>query len=627
VSAVRKVKAPAAGLASQVAESRPGPRTDSPSAYLGVTASAKGYAWRDRLTPAAANLATAISQRHGLPDLLGRVLAGRGVALDDVAITLDPTIKALMPDPSTLRDVDAAADRLARAIVAREPVAIFGDYDVDGAASSALLSRFLAAHGLAARIYIPDRIFEGYGPNAAAIEGLVKDGARLIVTVDCGTTSHAALAVAPKLGADVVVIDHHQADAELPAVTALVNPNRQDDLSGLGHLCAAGVVFMTLVATARVLRRRGHYGTGCPAPDLLGLLDLVALATVCDVVPLVGLNRAFVVKGLQVMRQRQNIGLAALIDVAGLNAPPTPYTLGFVLGPRINAGGRIGDAALGARLLSTDDRIEAGRIAALLDRLNRERKAIEQAMLDAAVTEAGLVLDADPVRPLLLLGSADWHKGVVGLVASRLVERFRRPACVVSWDEASGEGTASLRSVAGVDIGSAVRAAVAAGHLVKGGGHAMAAGLTVKREALAALDTFLTERLADAAFEARRSTALEIDGALTPASVSGELIDLVERAGPYGAGNPTPRFAFPAHRVKFAKVVGESHVRVTLEAGDGSKLDGVAFRSVGQPLGELLLGAAGMPLHVCGQLKRDTWGGREKIELMIDDAADPRTQR
>ncbi len=592
-------------------------------AYLGVEASARGLRWRERLDPAAAKTAGAISQRHGLPELLGRVLASRGIAVDDVPVVLDPSIKALMPDPSTLRDMDKGAARLADAILRKERIAVFGDYDVDGACSSALMQRFLAAHGLDARIYIPDRLFEGYGPNPAAIETLAKDGAKLIVTVDCGTTSIAPLAVAGPLGTDVVVIDHHQADERLPDVAAVINPNRQDDLSGLGHLCAAGVTFMVLVATSRHLRLKGHYTAERPAPDLLALLDLVALATVCDVVPLKGLNRAFVTRGLQVMRQRRNIGLKALNDAAGLAVPPTPYHLGFVLGPRINAGGRIGDAGLGARLLATDDEMEAARIAVVLDKLNRERKAVEAQMLDEAIALADGLVEADADVPLLMLGSETWHKGVVGLVASRLVERFRRPACAIAWDS-KDEGTGSLRSIDGVDIGGAVRAAVEAGYLRKGGGHAMAAGLTVARAQYAALEAFMRERLAATTGAARTAAALDLDGALTPVSVTDELMALIDRAGPYGQGNPQPRFAFPAHRVKFAKVVGDVHVRCVLEGGDGSRLDAVAFRAADQPVGTTLLGAGGMPLHVAGHLRRDTWGGRDKRELVIEDVADPR---
>ena len=616
MGAVRKAKR--AAVADGPVEAR--------GAFLGVTASARGLVWRERLDPAAQGVATAISQRHALPELLGRVLAARGVGLDDVGVFLDPTIKALLPDPSTLRDMDAAASRLADAIQGKAPVAVFGDYDVDGACSSALMARFLAHHGTPSRIYIPDRLFEGYGPNPAAIETLVKEGARLIVTVDCGTTSYEPLAVAGKLKTDVVVIDHHQADERLPEVAALVNPNRQDDVSGQGHLCAAGVTFLVLVGTVRELRRRGAYGNGLAEPQLLELLDLVALATVADVVPLVGLNRAYVTKGLAVMRQRNNVGLRALADAAGLAQAPTPYHLGFILGPRINAGGRIGDAALGARLLSTDDEAEAARIAVLLDRLNKERKAIETEMLEQAMAEADRMVDERPDLPLVLVGSAAFHKGIVGLVASRLTERFHRPSCVIAWDEAAGEGTGSLRSVAGVDIGHAVRAAVAAGHLAKGGGHAMAAGLTVKRDRLEALQAFIAAELGAAATAARVAASLDVDGALTPGAANDDFLDLVARAGPYGQGNPEPRFAFPAVRVRFAKVVGDAHVRCLIEGGDGSRLEAVAFRAKGQPLGDLLLGSNGLPLHVAGNLKRDSWGGREKIELMIADAADPRRQ-
>ena len=592
-----------------------------PRAFLGVEHSARGFTWRERLGRAEANIATMISQQHGLPDLLGRILAARGIGVDDVPVTLEPTIKALMPDPSTLTDMDKAATRIADAIEKREKIAIFGDYDVDGACSSALMRRFLNAHGLDGRIYIPDRIFEGYGPNPQAIETLVKEGARLIITVDCGVTSFEALGHAKKLGADVVVLDHHQADERLPAVDAVVNPNRQDDLSGLGHLCAAGVTFMTLVAISRELRNRGAYGKDVSPPNLLALLDLVALATVADVVPLQTLNRAFVVRGLEIMRQRHNVGIRALLDAASLNQPPTPYHLGFVLGPRINAGGRIGDAALGARLLSIDDDGEAARIAALLDKLNRERKAIETEMLAAATADADRLVDEDPDAPIVLVGSEEWHKGVVGLVASRLVERFRRPSCVIAWEK-GGQGTGSLRSIAGVDIGAAVRALTAEGLLVKGGGHAMAAGLTVERSKLDAVRERLDALLRKQATTARAATALEIDGALTPAGVSEDFIDLVEKAGPYGQGNPSPRFAFPAHRVRFAKVMGEAHIRCTLEAGDGSKLDAIAFRAVGQPVGDALQGSNGMPLHVAGHLRRDTWGGRNRIELQIEDVAE-----
>jgi single-stranded-DNA-specific exonuclease len=600
------------------------------AAFLDVSQSARGYVWRERLPRDAQNLALTISQQHGLPELLGRVLAARGVALGDVPVFLDPSVKALMPDPASLAGMDRVAERIADAIVRRESVAIFGDYDVDGACSSALMARFLMAHDTPSRIYIPDRIFEGYGPNIAALETLVKEGAKLIVTVDCGTTSFETMAAAKRLATDILVIDHHQADETLPEVAGLVNPNRQDDVSGQGHLCAAGVVFLVLVAVMRVLRQRGYYSNGAVPPDLLADLDLVALATVADVVPLTGLNRAYVRKGLAVMKSRENVGLRALFDAAGLNQAPTTYHLGYILGPRINAGGRIGDAALGARLLTTEDETEAQKIAVLLDRLNKERKAIETQMLEEAFADADRRLSDTPDLPVVVVGSETWHKGVVGLVASRLVERFGRPSCVIAWEKQAGSGaqsgTGSLRSVAGVDIGAAVRGAVSAGLLQKGGGHAMAAGLTVARERLGSVESFFARELADAASAARARVGLEVDGALVPSGVTDALMDLIERAGPYGQGNAQPRFAFPSVRVKFAKQVGEAHLRCVLEATDGSRLEGVAFRAVGQPLGDLLQNTGGMPVHVAGSLKRDTWGGREKIELTIEDAADPRRQ-
>jgi single-stranded-DNA-specific exonuclease len=487
------------------------------------------------------------------------------------------------------------------------------------------MRRFFQAHGLDARIYIPDRIFEGYGPNTEAIETLVKEGATLIVTVDCGTVSHEVLGGARKLGAEVVVVDHHQADERLPAVTAIVNPNRQDDVSGQGHLCAAGVVYLLLVATTRALRRRGFYKTsGTSEPALLEWLDLVALATVCDVVPLEALNRAYVVKGLQVMRQRRNVGLRALADAAGLNQPPTPYHLGYVLGPRINAGGRIGNAALGAELLSIGDEAEAARIAVLLDKLNKERKAMETVILEQALAAAEVEIAASPALPILIAGSKDWHKGLVGLVASRLTDRFQRPACVIAWGK-DGQGTGSLRSIAGVDIGAAVREAVADGLLIKGGGHAMAAGLTVEEKKLDKLRAHFENAIGASVGAARAQSGLAIDGALTPRSVTADLVALLERAGPYGQGNPTPRFAFPAHRLRSARIVGETHVRVTIESSDGARLDAIAFRAVGSALGDAILGAANaLPVHVAGQIRRDTWGGREKTELTIDDIAEPR---
>ena len=413
------------------------PRKDA--AFLGVERSARGLKWVERLPASQAHLGAAIAQRHNLPEIIGRLLAARDVSLDQVPDVLNPTIRALCPDPATLTDMDKAAERLARAIAARESIAIFGDYDVDGATSSALLYRFLASHGLEPRIYIPDRITEGYGPNSEAIATLIDDGASLIVTVDCGSTGFEPLEVAAKRGIDVVVVDHHQVNEELPAAHAIVNPNRQDCLSGQGHLCAAGVTFLLCIALQRKLRAKGFYAKA-KAPDLLGWLDLVALATVCDVVPLKGVNRAFVVQGLKVLKNRQNPGLKALCDAAGVNKPPTPYTLGFMLGPRINAGGRIGDAGLGARLLATEDILEAGHIAATLDRLNRERREIELKTVEEAAAWADRALIEDPACPIIIAGSAEWHKGLVGLAASRLTDRFQRPSLIFSHDESHGRG-------------------------------------------------------------------------------------------------------------------------------------------------------------------------------------------
>ncbi|MEJ2117013.1 MAG: single-stranded-DNA-specific exonuclease RecJ [Alphaproteobacteria bacterium] len=529
--------------------------------FLGVANSVKGQRWRERLTPEQARLASAITQHHDLPDVLGRILAARGATLENISKLMAPTLKALLPDPSTLTAMDTAAERFAAAITAREPIAIFGDYDVDGASSSALMQRYLRAHGHEGVIYIPDRIFEGYGPNNAAIEGLVKKGARLIITVDCGSTSHEPLARAADLGADAIVIDHHQVGEDLPKAVAIVNPNRQDDLSGQGHLCAAGVTFLFLIATTRFLRGQGWYTDQRAEPNLLGMLDLVALATVCDVVPLQGINRAFVAQGLKVMRQRKNAGLRALADAAGLNAAPTPYHLGFMLGPRINAGGRIGDAALGARLLSCDDQLEAGHIAATLNKLNAERQAMELRTCEEAFAQADARIEKTPDAPLLLVGSTDWHKGLVGLVASRLTDRFRRPSLVMAWDDAAGEGTGSARSIAGADIGAAVRGALAAGLAKKGGGHTMAAGVTVEKAQFAEFEAYMLDALSENVAAAREVAALAIDGALTPEAATSAFIDQLEQAGPYGMGNPTPRFVFPAHRISFAKLMGEAHVR------------------------------------------------------------------
>jgi single-stranded-DNA-specific exonuclease len=595
-------------------------------AFLGVERSVGGRLWCDRLDERGAARALAMVQRHGVSELLARILAGRDVEVGDVAAYLDPSIRRLLPDPYTLTDMAAAAARIADAIERRETIAIFGDYDVDGATSSAVLGRVLRHAGLEPLIHIPDRLFEGYGPNAEAVRALAERGATLLITVDCGTTSIEPLEEARRLGLDTIVIDHHQTDERLPPALAVVNPNRLDDLSGLGQLAAVGLVFVAVVAVNRELRRRGFWTAERPEPDLLDLLDLVALGTVADVAPLTGLNRAFVAKGLIAMRRRESVGITALMDAARLSGPPEPWHLGFLLGPRINAGGRIGRADLGVRLLLEDDPVRAGAIAAELDRLNNERRTIEQATLAEAEAEAMAALGAEDKAAVIVTAGNGWHQGVVGLVAARLKERFGRPAFAIAFG-ANGMGTGSGRSVPGVDLGQAVRRAVAEGVLVKGGGHAMAAGVTLTHDALARFRAYLEQALGPAVALARRDSTLSIDGALTAAAANVDLMATVDRAGPYGAGNPEPLFALPHHRVAYAEAAGSGHVRVRLRAGDGAFLSAIAFRAADQPLGRALLENRGQPMHVAGTLCIDRWQGSERVQLRISDAAVPDAER
>ncbi|WP_321449917.1 single-stranded-DNA-specific exonuclease RecJ [uncultured Cohaesibacter sp.] len=590
--------------------------------YLGVDKSAKERRWVESLDLRGVELASAIAQGEDIPDIVARVMVARGQDSESAAHYLDPSIKRLMPDPSTMTDMDKAADRIVHAIQNREKIAIFGDYDVDGATSSALMALFLRHCGCEATIYIPDRIFEGYGPNPDAMDQLIEQGHTLILTLDCGSTSFDALQRAHERKTDVVVIDHHQVGEELPRCVSLVNPNRQDDLSQLGHLAAVGVTFMTLVAVNRALRQIGFYRSVCPAPDLLGWLDLVALGTVCDVVPLIGLNRAFVVKGLMVIRANRNLGLNALLAVSRVSGPVSPYHLGFMLGPRINAGGRIGDAALGAKLLTSQDQSQAEHIASELERLNKERQALEQIMLEDAIAQAERQLMEDPDGAGLVTFSSDWHAGIVGLLASRLKERFRRPAFAIALGP-DGTGTGSGRSIAGSDLGSAVRAAHAAGILVKGGGHAMAAGLTIETDKIREFRHFLHERLSEQVEEARANDELKIDAALTATGATEDLVKTLEKAGPYGAGNPEPIFVFPSHKISFADVVGQGgHIRCTLSNSSGGKLKGICFKAAEEPIGKLLLENRGNSLHVAGSLSLDYWQGRPSVQLRIIDAAE-----
>ena len=587
--------------------------------FLGVERSIGGRAWRDRLDERATARALAMAQQRGIPELLARILAGRGVEPDEVEAFLDPTVRRLMPDPYTVTAMEQAAIRIADAMQRGEQVAIFGDYDVDGATASALLARFLRHGGSDPIVHIPDRIFEGYGPNVEAIQALAGRGSKLLITVDCGTASIEPLGEAKKLGLDVVVIDHHQADERLPDAI-VVNPNRLDDLSGLGHLAAVGLVFLTIVAVNRVLRTRGFWSDSRPEPDLLNSLDIVALGTVADVVPLKGLNRAFVAKGLIALRGRTNVGLTALMDVARLSGPPEPYHLGFLLGPRINAGGRIGRADLGSLLLRTDDRAEAGRIAAELDRLNQERRAIEAVMLAEAEAEATAALGLEEKGAVVVTAAPNWHPGVVGLLAARLKEKFERPAFAIALDP-GGTGTGSGRSVAGVDLGRAVRRAVAEGLLLKGGGHAMAAGITVKRDGLAAFRAYLERELADAVAAARADRARLIDGAISAGGANVAAVESINRAGPFGAGNPEPVVALPSHTLAYVEATPQGHIRARLRSGDGAFLNAIAFRALGQPLGKAMLEGRGGAFHFAGTLSIDRWNGAERVQLRLIDMA------
>ena len=590
--------------------------------FLDVEQSVQGRSWTARAL--SARTAEAIAQKTGLPDLLGRVLAARDVTAEGAVEFLSPSLRALMPDPSSLKDMDQAAERIAQAIKEQQQIAVIGDYDVDGTTSSTLLLQFLNAVGRTADIHIPDRLKEGYGPNNEAISKLKERGAELLVTVDCGIRSHDPLSHAQDLGLDAIIVDHHQADENLPAALAVVNPNRLDDLSGQGHLAAVGVTFLLVVAVNRVLREGGWYeANDVEAPDLLSWLDLVALGTVCDVVPLTGLNRAYVTQGLKMMSQRRNVGIAALADTARLSRTPDVHALSFVLGPRLNAAGRLGRSELGIALLSATERGPASQAAQELERLNKERQQIELELVEEAVGQADRALGEKASLPVLVVAGKNWHPGVLGLVASRLKERFQRPSVALGLAE-TGEATGSGRSIPGVDLGASVARAVEEGILLKGGGHKMAAGMSLKNEQLGALRAFLEDDLRETSEAAMAEAALEVDGALSASGASMELIDLLQQAGPYGAGNPQPVFAFPAHRIAYSDLAGKDHARCQLVAGDGSRLQAIAFRAVNTPLGELLLSERQLPLHVAGRLVANDWGGSRKPQLLIDDVAVPK---
>lgn len=583
------------------------------AAFLGVERSLSGRRWLARTGDE--RLALALSQRLGLPELVGRVLASRGIGLDEAEGFLNPTLKELLPDPGHLKGMDEAVARLVKAVTDGETIGIFGDYDVDGATSSALLNNALAAMGARARVYIPDRIREGYGPNAPALLALKAEGVGVVVTVDCGTTAFAPLEAAAQAGLDMIVVDHHVGEAALPPALAVINPNRLDEDSPHGHMAAVGVAFLLAVGLNRGLKQAGWYETR-PAPDLMRWLDLVALGTVCDVVPLVGVNRALVVQGLKVMARRGNLGLAALADVAGVKERPDSYTLGYVLGPRVNAGGRVGEAELGTRLMSTGDPAEAAEIARQLDGYNKDRQEIEAAVLLDAIEQ--VESRPDDGRPLLVAAGENWHPGVIGIVAGRLKERYGRVACVVALE--GGEGKGSGRSVPGLDLGSAVIAARQAGLLKAGGGHAMAAGFTVARERLDDLSDFLAERL-QAQLDGELVPLLELDGALDAGAAGIELVETLSQVGPFGSGNPEPRFAVAGARIAKADVVGSGHVRLMLSGAGGKRLKAIAFRAADSEMGHALLSSAGAAFHLAGTLRVDTWQGNSSVQLIVDDAA------
>ena len=592
-----------------------------PAHFLGVSRSLTGRAWRLRAPDPA--LVRSHQLRHDLPEPVARALAARGVSEAGAPDYLAPTLKALLPDPSCFADMDRAAALLVDAVQDGRPTVVFADYDVDGATSAALLVRWFRSLGRALGVYVPDRLTEGYGPSPAAFRRLKAEGAALVVTVDCGAAAHAALETAAQIDLPVVVVDHHlMRPGQAPPAAALVNPNRPDCASGMGGLAAAGVVFVLLAALNREARRRGLFTPERPEPDLRAWLDLAALGAVCDVVPLTGLSRAFAVQGLKVMSRWENPGLAALMAAAGASGVATPFHAGFVLGPRINAGGRIGRADLGARLLSTDDAQEAGALAAELDALNAERKAVEAQVLLEADAQAQAQLGADPDAPVIVTAGEAWHPGVVGIVAGRLRERWRRPAVVIALDPATGVGKGSGRSQPGVNLGRAVQAAYDAGVLLSGGGHAMAAGLTTPAGGVEAFAAFLRARVAADLAGAAEEDLLELDALLSPAAADRALLDAFGRLQPFGAGAPEPLFAFADLTVAHASALRGGHVRVEFASLEGAKLRAVAWRAAEGELGRRLLAGGG--LHVAGRLKADDWQGRCGVQLEIEDAADPR---
>lgn len=587
-------------------------------AFLGVTQSLSGKAWRQRAMDEA--LALEHARKLQAPDLVGRLLAARGVALDEASSFLNPTLKELFPDPSTFADMDTAAEVILDAIVSGKKVAVFADYDVDGGTSSAILSRYFRAWARELILYVPDRLTEGFGPTPGAFRALKEMGAELVVTVDCGAAAIAALQTANEIGLDVVVMDHHlMHDHHTPPTLALVNPNRPDCRSGHGFLAAAGVVFVLTAALNRLARQRGVAPEG-GLPDPMKWLDLAALGTLCDMAPLKGVNRAFVTRGLSVLERLENPGLRALAEVAGIEAPKSVYHATFVLGPRLNAGGRIGDPWTAARLLATDDRAEAIHLAEKLNFQNQERKEVEAGIQKAAMEQVERRLAVKGDAGILVVGGEGWHPGVIGIVAGRLKEKYHRPAIVVGWGEGLGPvARGSGRSVPGVNLGDLISGAAKSGLLLAGGGHAMAAGLSMDPARLRELRDYLEDKTKDATFELEEARVLEIDGALAPGAATGELLEMIDRIGPFGSNAPEPLFAVPNVRAAGARRVGENHVAFDLVGEDGARLRAIAFRVADGPEGLAI--QRGEPLHIAGRLRPDSWRGPGKVQIEVADVA------
>ncbi len=588
---------------------------------LSVKRSVTGRAWTAR--PAEYRIVQAISQNHNLPEIVARVVAGRGIMIEDADTFLNPTLKETLPDPSIFKDMDKACGRIADAIVSGEKLAVFGDYDVDGATSAAIFKRFFRSIGQDINIFIPDRMKDGYGPNRKAMLELKAAGNKLVITVDCGIVSFEPLEAAAGAGLDVIVLDHHQAEAKLPPAVAVVNPNRLDEEPGYGQLAAIGVSFITIVGINRELRNRGWYNDqNISEPNLIEWLDLVALGTICDVVPLVGVNRALVSQGLKVMAERRNPGLKALSDVAGINEAPGTYHAGFLLGPRVNAGGRIGRSEAGAILLSTDDFDEATTISSELNTYNAERQAIESMVLEDAMAQVQNKIGVGGVTPpVIIAANVGWHPGVIGIVAGRLKEHFNRPTIVIAIDN-DGEAKGSGRSIMGVDLGSAITAARQAEILTAGGGHAMAAGLSMREEKIPDLEDFLSDRLQKGVDDAMTSLSLKLDGALSLSAVTTDLVLQLEQIGPYGQGNAQPRFAFSDCTLSYVDIVGKDHVKCSLRGPDGTTVKAMAFRSADKPLGQFLIDSRGKSIKVAGTMKNNTWNGRTSAEIFIKDASE-----